>query len=289
LWATANALGSHAHSDDEWVMTEFGISELIDDVFVDLTDVREVQLVFPNGPAAGTRVFVDNVRTVPYEPRRGAVLFTADDGRPSQLSVMRPVLREHDFPSVHFNMMGAGEHDHMSVAEQRTLAEEDGCYVCPHPQHPTPLPNMSDEESMVALQNEYEYVATESGLGLGHEHARFMSWPYGKSDAGTIRQAKEFYELGFDGVDRATTAWRSAAPMSVMRASFDSLEDLTDALDIAEHYGRVLIPQFHRLRETEPTGGTNITPDDFRAFVADVASRDVDVISVAEFAAVHQN
>jgi peptidoglycan/xylan/chitin deacetylase (PgdA/CDA1 family) len=287
--APANAIPAPEHTDDDWVMTEFGIAAEIDDEPIDLSDIRELKLVFNNGVSEHTRVYVDNLRLIPYERRRGAVLFTADDGRRSQLHVMRPVLAEYGYESTHFNMRTAtGGSSHMSAEEQRTLAAEDGCFVCPHPQHSRPLPQMSDAESYEALKREYEFFASEDGLGLGHRHARYMSWPYGQSDTGTIDQAREFYDVGFDGTGGATAGWRSAAPMSIARASFDSLEELLSSLAIAERYGRVLIPQFHVFREDEPTGGTNMKPSDFRSFVEAVDSRDVDVVSVEEFYETHE-
>jgi hypothetical protein len=286
--APANAVASVGHTDDDWVMTEFGIAEEIDDEPIDLSNVVGLKLVFSNGPSAHTRVYVDNLRFIPFEPRRGAVLFTADDGRPSQLSVMRPTLEEFGFGSTHFNIRAStGSERHMTADQQRELAATDGCFVSPHPQHSRSLPEMSDEESRDALRAEYDFFASDDGLGLGHEHARYMSWPYGKSDTGTIDQAREFFDMGFDGTDRATAGWRSAAPMSVARASFDSLDDLLSSLEIAERYGRVLIPQFHLFDDEEPTGGTNATPADFRTFVEAVDSADVDVITVEEFFEVH--
>jgi hypothetical protein len=288
--APANAIGSPEYADDDWMMTEFGIAEEIDDEPIDLSEIVRLQLFFNNGPTARTRVYVDNLRLVSFEPRRGAVLFTADDGRPSQLSVMRPTLEEYGFESTHFNMsLLTGNERHMTADQQRELAAKDGCFVSPHPQHPQALPKMSDEESREALRAEYDFFATEDGLGLGHDHARYMSWPYGKSDTGTIDQAREFFDMGFNGTDKATAGWKSAAPMSVARASFNSLEDLLSALEIAERYGRVMIPQFHVFTEDEPTGGTNATPADFRTFVEAVDSADVDVISVEEFFEVHSN
>jgi hypothetical protein len=282
LWASANTVPSQPYADVDWAMTEFGISELVDDAFVDLSDVTELQLVFPNGIEADTRVLVDNVRLVPYEPRRGAVLFTADDGLSRQYTVMNRTLDEYDFPAIYFVMSkGTNKEDRLDVDQLLKLAGEGSTLVSPHPQWDRPLPEMSDEESLQRLEEEYEFIADE--LGLGHEHARFMSWPYGKSDAGTIEQAREFQDLCFDGVRASTTGWSTAAPMSVARASFKNLDDLFLALDIAEHYGRVLIPQFHELRADLETGGVNITPEDFERFVAEVASRDVDVIGGAEF------
>lgn len=286
--APANAIASLGYMDDDWVMTEFGIAEEIDDEPIDLSNIVRLKLVFSNGPSAHTRVYVDNLRLVPFEPRRGAVLFTADDGHPSQLSVMRSVLEEYGFGSTHFNMRTlTGGDRHMTAEQQRELAAAKDCFVCPHPQHPRSLPEMSDDESRDALRAEYEFFASEEGLGLGHEHARYMSWPYGKSDAGTIDQAREFFDMGFNGTDKATTGWKNAAPMSIARASFDSLQDLLSSLEIAERYGRVLIPQFHVFFDDRPTGGTNAKPADFRTFVEAVDAADVDVISAEEFFEVH--
>lgn len=286
--APANAIASPGYTDDDWMMTEFGIAAEIDDEPIDLSEIVRLQLLFNNGPSAHTRVYVDNLRLVPFEPRRGAVLFTADDGRPSQLSVMRPTLEEFGFGSTHFNIRAVtGREHHMSADQQQVLAATDGCFVSPHPQHSRSLPEMSDDESRDVLRAEYDFFASEDGLGLGHEHARCMSWPYGKSDTGTVDQAREFFDMGFNGTDKATAGWKSAAPMSVARASFDSLEDLLSSLEIAERYGRVLIPQFHRFDDGEPTGGTNATPADFRTFVEAVDAADVDVVTVEEFFEIH--
>jgi hypothetical protein len=283
--AAANALGSHAESADDWIMSEFGIAAELDDEPIDLGDVTRLTLSFYNGRDASARIYVDNFRLIPYERRTGAVLFTADDGRQSQLSVMRAVLDEYDYPSTHFNM-STGRELHMTEEEQLDLAGQPGCFVSPHPQRPTPLPEMTDSDSHATIKREYEYFASE--LGLGHDHARFMSWPYGRHDTSTVVQAREFHDLCFAGVHRATAGWRSAAPMSVARCSFDSLADLENSLEIAQRYGRVLIPQFHTFYPDEPTGGTNATPDDFRAFVESVAAHDVDVISMDEYAATHE-
>jgi hypothetical protein len=286
LWATANVVASHSYADADWVMTEFGISKLVDDAFVDLSDVTELQLVFPTGSAVDTRILVDNVRLVPYESRRGAVLFTADDGNISQYTVMRPTLAEHGFPAVYFNMMRkTDQRNHLQTEHLHEIAALGDSLVSPHPQWDLALPEMSDEESYRRIREEYEFVADE--LGLGHEHARFMSWPYGRSDAGTIEQAREFHDLCFDGVRGATAGWSSAAPMSVARASFKNLDDLLHSLDIAEHYGRVLIPQFHQFDPAEETGGVHITPEDFERFVTEVARRDIDVVGGTEFADIY--
>ena len=288
--APANAVASPGYTDDDWTMTEFGIAEEIDDEPIDLSDIIRLKLVFSNGPSAHTRVYVDNLRLIPFEPRRGAVLFTADDGHPSQLTVMRSVLEKYGFGSTHFNMRTlTGTQRHMTGYQQRELAATDGCFVSPHPQHSQSLPEMSDAESQEALRAEYDFFASEGGLGLGHEHARYMSWPYGKSDTGTIEQAREFFDMGFDGTDKATAGWKSAAPMSIARASFDSLEDLLSSLEIAERYGRVLIPQFHVFYDDQPTGGTNATPADFRTFVEAVDSANVDVVTVEEFFEIHSS
>jgi hypothetical protein len=75
--------------------------------------------------------------------------------------------------------------------------------------------------------------------------------------------------------------------MSVARASFKNLDDLLHSLDIAEHYGRVLIPQFHQFDPAEETGGVHITPEDFERFVTEVARRDVDVVGGTEFADIY--
>jgi peptidoglycan/xylan/chitin deacetylase (PgdA/CDA1 family) len=287
LAALANAVPSAPETDDDWVMTEFGLSYLIDDEFVDLADITELKLVFNNGAGDRTRLYIDNIRLVPYEPRRGAVAFTADDGNVGQLATMRPVLREYGFPSTHFNMKSKTGHDgQLSRDQLKEIAAEPGCRVSPHPQHDRSLPQMPDDESHAAIEDEYAFHADE--LGLGHEHARYMSWPRGASDTGTIAQAREFHDLAFDGVAGATAGWTSAAPMSIARASFDDLDDLIRGLDIAEHYGRVFTPQFHRFRDDLPTANGNVTPADFQTFVDEVASRDLDVIPIDELARVHE-
>lgn len=287
LSAPANAVPSAVDTDDDWVMTEFGFSFLLDDEYVDLADIRDLKLVFNNGGSDRTRYYIDNIRLVPYEPRRGAVAFTADDGNRGQVETMRPILREYGFPSTHFNMKSTtGGDDHLSRDDLQEIAGEPGCLVSPHPQHDLSLPQMTDEESYAAIRAEYEFHADE--LGLGHDHARYMSWPRGASDTGTIAQAREFHDLAFDGVAGATAGWTSAAPMSIARASFDDLEDLLRALDVAEHYGRVLTPQFHRFRDDLPTDNGNVRPEDFQTFVDEVASRDVDVVSIDDLARIHE-
>lgn len=287
LAALANAVPSAPETDDDWVMTEFGHSYLLDDEFVDLADITELKLVFNNGGSDATRLYIDNIRLVPYEPRRGAVSFTADDGNVGQIATMRPMLREYGFPSTHFNMKSKTGHDGQLSREQlQEIAAEPGCRVSPHPQHDLSLPQMPDDESRAAIRAEYEFHADE--LGLGHEHARYMSWPRGASDTGTIAQAREFHDLAFDGVAGATAGWTSAAPMSIARASFDDLDDLLRGLDIAEHYGRVFTPQFHRFRDDLPTADGNVTPEDFQTFVDEVASRDLDVVSLDDLARAHE-
>jgi peptidoglycan/xylan/chitin deacetylase (PgdA/CDA1 family) len=264
-----------SNGDDGWVECEFGLAEHLDDEPVDLTDVRKLVFVFFNGAEADTEIYIDSITPVTYEATRGAVLFTADDGFETQFTEMQPVLDEYGYPATYLlQSIRVGQDRYMSEAQHRSLVDR-GSYVSCHPQRPTSLPTMEDEEQRSIIETEYDYIASQ----FGDAHARYMSWPYSSRDSTAVADAAEFHDLCFVGTGGAVAGYRNAAPYSVIRCSFDSLSDLTRALDIAERYNRVLIPQFHRFDAERETGGTWIKPEHFESFVADVASRDVDVIT----------
>ena len=100
---------------------------------------------------------------------------------------------------------------------------------------------------------------------------------------GFLPQFGQFEDLLIGDLRTGLRNDRSGSPL------FDSLEDLLSSLEIAERYGRVLIPQFHVFYDDQPTGGTNATPADFRTFVEAVDSANVDVVTVEEFFEIHSS
>lgn len=268
-----------SRGDDGWMVCEFGINQEIDGEPVDLTRVAEIAFVFFNGADLSTEVYVDDLQFVPYKTPRGAVVLTADDGHETQITQMHSILQEYGHPATYFIISTyIGTNSSASRTSLDTLVKS-GSHVSGHPQRSTSLPAMSDEEQRATIQEEYEYISEE----FGEEHARYMSFPYSERDAGTVADAKEFHDLCFIGANGTTAGFQSAAPYSVIRASFDSLDELLGALEIAERYDRVLIPQFHTFFQEQETGGLNINPDDFRTFLNEIETREVDVFSISEF------
>lgn len=279
LWANASAKSNTTGSADGWMIAEFAINEEIDNTKVDLSDVTEIHYYFGNGINADTLIYAEAPILVDYGRTRGGVLLTVDDGDETWISEMLPKLDKYGWSALLFTMSSKLEDGTLSESDLQTLYER-GCWIGAHPQRDQSLTEMALSDAEQAIGEEYQFVSER----FGDDPARMMSWPYGDSGPDVEEPARDVFDMCFKGAaDRGVAAWRSGAMMEVPRTTFGSLSDLTTALDLAEKYNRVCIPQFHNFNSGGSTGGTNITPTDFEAFLDDVESRDLEVLTPDQF------
>lgn len=276
LRLAASAYSNRPNDRQGWMMAEMAIYEELDGVEVDLTAVDEFHVLYANDVGATVEYYIQHPLLAPYPQQRGGVLLTLDDGHETWMTEGLDSLDRYGHPALAMPIStNVGPEGQLTRADLETLHDR-GVTVGCHPQRPDPLTSMDLEEARDVIATEQRFVSKL----VGDPSTRFMSWPYGMSDPALEAVARDYHSMAFNGADEtgAVAGWRASAPLEVARTRFDSLSDLTNAARLAETYNRLLVAQLHTFDSSQSTGGTNLQPADFDAFLDDVAGRALDVV-----------
>lgn len=244
-----------------------------------LGNVQELRIyVQSRGDAEGSiRFRVDDLRATDCGcSEQGKVVLTFDDCVESQYTTAFDMLEERGWPGVAAVIPDSlNGTDRLTTAQCRELRDA-GWDVSAHPH--TALPELDDDERTEYLQEAHDYLANR----ISEDGARHYFAPYNRMDADSLEDVREVFETSFihGGQPNAVPP---TDPHMTSRVNGYDLDEVTDLFDLAAEYNQLVVTLIHGIGDTD-SDLNDITEADFETLLDEIASRDLDVVTVSELA-----
>ncbi|RDI69656.1 polysaccharide deacetylase family protein [Halopelagius longus] len=252
-----------------WVRLDFGPTEFVGEP--DLGDVREVRIQTWVGAEQAASCNVDELRTTPKlsEP---AVVITFDDINVTQYRNAFPIMQKYGFSGVVGAIPWVADQRGRIGPKRLREMRDAGWDVVSHPQDENPLPAYSPEHQEKLIRASKRWLV-ENGF---EEGARFVIWPFGRTDAKTLDLGAKYHYMGFLG--GRCPSGRITGPMTVGRVNGDDVETTLRTLERAKRSGQVAVIMYH----TVGGGGDRITTGEFEQTMRRIKELGLRVVTASD-------
>lgn len=222
----------HTKHPDGWVR----INPSIDSANADPTSISRM-LISIDGPGAGKKYWVDDIRFHDKTANKGRVMFTFDYMTRSIYEIAFPMMKQRDIPgAVSVAVDRVGNAGRLTWSELREM-QKAGWEITSYTNDFVSLYGQDESIQRRRMQRAKTFIE-DNGLG----EAPVLMYPDGFCDDTSLRLARELHDLAFLKFDPTETGHTQSAvmgPQFVNRARPNSPSALKNQLDVVADYKSV--------------------------------------------------
>ncbi len=280
----SGALGASAEylRDNQWNIVTLSPGHASPVGAPDISSVDTVQVrVSDKGLGKPAAVWINSLSLVARNDRP-IVTFSFDDGYETDYTNARPILDRYHFPATSYIVASlVGGEGRLGADQLTNLQDLNGWDIASHSYNHRNLTSLSPPEIEDELSLSKQFLVN-NGFFTGSDH---FAYPYGEFDSESLRY---LVQKSFKTARTSDGEGETLPPSDPHRLRIMLITNTTSPAQVSERVqsaianGDWLILVFHRIVESNANHEMTYLRADFEAIVDDVASRGVDVMTVAE-------